>query len=70
MKTNPDTTLRDELEKKLRAAYFSATDDVFGVIADEVIRQMEWAQQDCCAHVSDGLEEPPPIRLAPDGWKP
>lgn len=37
-------SLREELEKKLRAIYFSADSDVFGLIADEVVRQMKWAR--------------------------
>lgn len=43
------------------------TSDPWYVMADEVIRQMEWAHQHC---VDWDMEEPSALTLAPPDWKP
>jgi hypothetical protein len=48
-------TMRGDLEKKLRDLYLRSDTDVFGVIADEVIRQMEWARRRCSGVLSEPL---------------
>ncbi len=60
-------TLRDELEKKLRGIYVNADSDVFGLIADECIRQMEWARRE---GMDGDRDKPYEVSLAPPEWKP
>ena len=64
--------MREKLADRLRVLYSEATEDVFGVLADEVLRQMAWAwhtQGGSAVHGGKWIETRT-ITLAPEDWKP
>lgn len=91
-----DLSLREEMARRLIEVGNSAYDQIknedriqagaafrlyYGILADEVIRQMEWARRECGEYfrIPSGVTPEPgklipleevPLTLAPEDWKP
>lgn len=75
-------TLREEIAQRLYAYYLDQFDPNWqpkgilnnkacAVLADEVIRLMEWARQRCACDRNDYVGSPDmPLALPPEDWKP
>ena len=59
--------MREKLADQLRVLYPEATEDVFGVLADECLRQMEWARRQVPMGMSPRQVD---LAIAPPDWKP
>jgi len=74
-------TIKDKLSDKFRTLYSEAEEDVFGVLAEECIRQMEfarrkaheeavWEESGATVNWNDGSYRISPLTPAPEDWKP